>query len=330
MEFKIIVGIDMAKDSFEMVVLEEGKKKLQQQVENTPKSIDSLFRKNKIDLAQTLICMEHTGIYNNHLLKFLNDRGARVWLENPVHIKRSLGLVRGKNDKVDANRIAMFAYHHQSEAKLWEPKRDVIEKLKLLMSQRVRLMKAKRMLEMPVRESKGFYSKDQIKTMKDTCKIAVKGICKDIQLVNQRIKEAIKSDERLKDLFSYVTSVPNVGTIVGTAIIVSTNEFKTINNARKFACHCGVAPFEHTSGTSIRGKTRVSHMADKYLKKLLHIAALGSTSRPGELRDYFNRKVEEGKNKMSVLNAIRNKLIHRVFACVRDRKKFIKKDLVIV
>ena len=66
-------------------------------------------------------------------------------------------------------------------------------------------------------------------------------------------------------------------------------------------------------------------MADKDLKTLMHLAAVGSTSRPGELRHYFERKVTEGKNKMLVLNAIRNKLIHRVIACVRDEKKFIKK-----
>ena len=251
-------------------------------------------------------------------------------MESAVRIKRSLGLVRGKNDKVDAERIAKFAHYHQSQAKLWEPKREVIEKLKLLMGQRVRLMKAKRSLEMPVKESKGFYSKEQIKTIKESCKAAVKAIGKDIQRVTKQIKEVIKSDERLKELYSYVTSVPNVGAIVGAAILVSTNEFKTISNARKFACHCGVAPFEHTSGISIRGKTRVSHMANKDLKTLLHLSALGSTSRPGELRDYFERKVAEGKNKMLVLNAIRNKLIHRVFACVRDGKKFIKNDLVIV
>jgi len=330
MEFKNVIGVDMSKDNFEIVLLQEGKKTLQQQVENTAKSIASAFRKSKIDFSKTLICLEHTGIYNYLLLNYLNSQRAQVWLESPVHIKRSIGLVRGKNDKIDAERIAWFAYHHQSQTKLWKPRREVIEKLKLLLSQRLRLMKAKSMLRMPVKESKRFYAKEQIKTMKDTCKAAIAAISKDIERVNQRIKEVIKTDQRLKELFSYVTSVPNIGTIVGTAILVSTNEFKTINNARKFACHCGVAPFEHTSGTSIRGKTRVSHMADKYLKKLLHLAALGSTSRPGELHNYFERKVAEGKNKMLVLNAIRNKLIHRVFACVRDEKIFIKKDLTLV
>src|SRR2546428_13593444 len=98
MKFKNVIGVDMSKETFELFMLEEGKKVLQQQVENTPKSIASVFKKNKIELTETLICMEHTGIYNNHLLNFLHQQGASVWLESAVHIKRSLGLVRGKND----------------------------------------------------------------------------------------------------------------------------------------------------------------------------------------------------------------------------------------
>lgn len=330
MQFKNIIGLDMAKENFELVMLEDGKKKLQIPVENNQRAIKAVLRKMKIDFSQTLFCMEHTGIYNNLLLAYLNQQKAQVWLENPIHIKRSLGLVRGKNDRIDAMRIAQFAYIHQSKATLWQPKREVIEKLKTLMGQRSRLLKARKALSVPIAEAKKFCLKQQVKMMEDNCRATLKAIGKDIQQVNQQIRQTIKSDERLKELFAIVTSVPNIGTVVGTAILVSTNEFKTIHTARKFACHCGVAPFEHTSGSSIRGKTRISHMADKELKTLLHIAALGSTSRPGELRNYFERKVAEGKNKMLVLNAIRNKLIHRVFACVRDEQKFIQKDLTCV
>ena len=195
------------------------------------------------------------------------------------------------------------------------------------MSQRSRLNKAKKLIEIPVVESKEFIAKDQYKLLKQNCKSTLTGIKKDLALVTAQIKKIIESDDTLKELFKYVASVPNVGLITATAIIVSTNEFQKIDTARKFACHAGVAPFEYTSGSSVRGKTRISHLADKELKTVLHLATLSAISRPGELRDYFVRKVKEGKNKMLVINAIRNKLIHRVFACVRDQRKYFKKDL---
>ena len=88
------------------------------------------------------------------------------------------------------------------------------------------------------------------------------------------------------------------------------------------ACHAGVAPFEHSSGSSIRGKTRVSCLANKNLKKLLHLGALSVISGNSELAFYYQCQLKKGKNKMSVINAIRNKLLHRVYACVREKRLY--------
>jgi hypothetical protein len=77
-------------------------------------------------------------------------------------------------------------------------------------------------------------------------------------------------------------------------------------------------PFDHSSGKSIKGKSRVSHLAHKGIKHLLHMAALRVIQLDGELSGYFIRKAEKGKNKMLILNAIRNKLIHRIFAVVKS------------
>ena len=327
MKFKNIIGIDTGKSSIDFSFLENGEKKKIGIVENSVKKLELFFMDLKIDVKETLFCMEHTGIYNFHLLSVLQNHRANIWLENPIQIKRSMGMTRGKNDKIDAFRISKYAYLHQERAKLWQPTRLVIQNLKLLMSQRSRLNKAKKLIEIPVVESKEFIAKDQYKLLKQNCKSTLTGIKKDLALVTAQIKKIIESDDTLKELFKYVASVPNVGLITATAIIVSTNEFQKIDTARKFACHAGVAPFEYTSGSSVRGKTRISHLADKELKTVLHLATLSAISRPGELRDYFVRKVKEGKNKMLVINAIRNKLIHRVFACVRDQRKYFKKDL---
>jgi transposase len=84
------------------------------------------------------------GIYNNHLLNFLHSKQANIWLEHPIHIKDSLGMIRGKNDKVDAQRIANYAYKNRDEVRLWVPKRDVIQKLDRLTALRSRLIKARK------------------------------------------------------------------------------------------------------------------------------------------------------------------------------------------
>ena len=101
--------------------------------------------------------------------------------------------------------------------------------------------------------------------------------------VDTKIKETIENDERLNELFNLVTSVDGIGKITATQIIISTNEFKSINEPKKFACYSGVAPFEYSSGSSVRGRTRVSKMANKQMKQLLHMAALSSICMNGEL-----------------------------------------------
>jgi transposase len=121
-----------------------------------------------------------------------------------------------------------------------------------------------------------------------------------------------------------ITSVPGVGLVTATEVIVSTNEFKDIREAKKYACYSGIAPFGYSSGTSIKGKAKVSKMANKHVKKLLQLAAMAAANHDKELKTYFERKVAEGKNKMAVMNAVRNKLIHRIFACIRNNRKYEK------
>ena len=327
MKFKSIIGLDLGKENIHFTVMNEDRILIQQEVENQPKQLQLFLNTLGIEINETLFCMEYTGIYSEHLLKVLHKQKANIWMERAEHIKKSIGLTRGKNDSLDSKRIAEYARRHQDEARLWKPDRDVIQKMKLLLSQRSRLVKAKKMLEVPIKESRGFIDKKNHRLIKGSSKASIAAISKDLEEINEQIQELIKSDEKLKELNEFMTSVPNVGPVISASVIVATREFEKINDPKKFACHCGVAPFEHQSGKSIRGKTRVSHLADKSLKTLFHLAAICAISHKGEFKDYFDRKVAEGKNKMLVINAIRNKLIHRVFACVKNQRKYKKNYL---
>ena len=111
-------------------------------------------------------------------------------------------------------------------------------------------------------------------------------------------------------------------------MIAKTEGFTAINDPRKMACYCGVVPFDHQSGTSIRHRPRVSVFADKTMKSLLHLAAMSAIRLNNDLGKYYKRKVEQGKNKMSVINAVRNKIIHRIFAVIKNQTMY-KNDLVL-
>ena len=145
--------------------------------------------------------------------------------------------------------------------------------------------------------------------------------------IEARIDELFSKDAQLSRLYELISSVDGVGKCIAGQVIVDTNEFKNIKEGKAYACYSGVAPFEHRSGSSVHLRSRLSHLANKCTKTLLHMAALSPIRMAGELKDYYQRKVAEGKNKMSVMNAIRNKLILRVFACVRNNKVYQKNYL---
>lgn len=328
MNYNYFIGIDIAKDTLEFCLLKDSKPLFQSSSQNSVKGIQAFMKEIKripgLNFSNVLFCMEHTGIYNNHLLKYLIDKQCHVWLERGAQIKYSLGLQRGKSDKIDAERIAIYAYKNRESVRLWTPPREVIVQLKSLTSLRNRLLKCLYLLKVPLKEIKLFSLKKDQARLSALCKSSIAALDQDLERVNKQIQEIIIQDPELNRLFNIITSVDGVGVVTAAEIIITTNEFKNISEAKKFACYSGVAPFEHSSGSSVRGKTRVSHMANKTIKQLLHLCAMTVIQKPGEIQDYYLRKVKEGKNKMLIINAIRNKLILRIFSCVKNDRLYQK------
>ena len=132
-------------------------------------------------------------------------------------------------------------------------------------------------------------------------------------------------DEKLSKKYEFAKSVVGIGFVTAINLMIYTDGFTQMNDVRKLACYCGVAPFDFSSGSSVKGKTRVHHMANKKLKCNLHMASLSAIKVDHDIRAYYERKVADGKNKMSVLNAVRNKLLARVLACVNNEKNYVNK-----
>ena len=202
------------------------------------------------------------GIYNAHLLELLYELKLAVWLESSLQIKQAGGMQRGKTDKVDAQRIAQYArravpYRFRDQIRLWEPPREVMQKLTFLSATRQRLNQAYNLLAVPVAEQETFISRSLQKSLKDNVKKSLLALKEEQKAVEQAIKQLIEADTRLKELFDLMVSVPGVGPVIATELLITTagrprNEMQTINDPKKLACHAGVAPFAYCSGSSIR------------------------------------------------------------------------------
>jgi len=331
--FKNFIGIDVSKAKFDLALIKDCDKEnmIQTVFENTQKGIKAMTRflekEYQVQLSDTIFCMEFTGIYCRPLTTFMTEKECNVWLEMPVNIIRSLGLQRGKNDRVDARRIALYAYKNIEDVKLWKPQRDIILKLRDLLSLRERLISSRKSLMAPIDELIAMGDKQGAARVQRGCKMTLSSLEKEIEQIDKDLDDTIKNDPKLKELYNLATSVPGVGKYTALFMICYTNEFSIYNNPKQLACYCGVAPFEHTSGSSVKGKTRVSHMANKVLKRMLHMGAISVISRDPELSDYYQRKIALGKNKMLVINAVRNKIIHRLCAVIKRGYEYQPENL---
>lgn len=314
------IGIDVSKLTIDVSIITPQGEHDYQQFENTLKDfncmINWLNKKNYFSFKDSLFCMEHTGLYTRELVSFLMQHEAQVWMESALHLKRSIGMTRGKNDKVDSYRIARYAMTNNDKAILLKLSSGTLIKLKDLMANRERLSKNYQSLKIATQELIRV-DKSIGKELEKLNDAALKGILKSKNKVEKRMLQLINEDKELKELFGLITSVKCVGDILATELIVYTNAFTRMTNTRQLACYCGIAPFEHSSGTSVRGRIGTSNFANMKLKSTLHMAAVSALRYNPDIKQYYERKVAEGKHKMAVINAIRNKLIQRIMAVVK-------------
>lgn len=323
------LGVDVSKDTLDIAVVSPTNERLyERQIANKQAAILAFVKQLPRCVpgfvpATALVCLEHTGLYNRPLLAAVQALALPAWVEHAAHLKACTGLTRGKTDKVDARRIAAYAARYVDQVRLWAPPRPVLVELDRLTARRARLVEVLQVLQTPLSSSEGFFSAAEQRAEERGCAASMKALRQDLKAVEATIAALIAGDADLARQYERLTSVPGIGPVTAAEVLVTTNEFKTSTDAKQYACYAGVVPFERSSGQR-RGRPGVSPQANKRVKKLLHLAALSAVRYCAELRAYYERKVAEGKNKMLVLNNVRNKLVHRLFACVQQDRNYDK------
>lgn len=328
-EFKTFIGIDVSKKTFDAALLRST-----DQVTTIHQSFDQnmqgykafiqWLKSNDVTIGgDVLFCLEHTGIYISGIVNFLVSISASIWVEMALKIKKRIGLQRGSDDKLAAINIAVYAYRFKDEARLWTPIDSTVQQLKNLVAQRDRIVLSITQLTVPLNELDNCGDKRQAGELRKLQSKALNGLKDSLIAIEKTIDACIEKDENIRRKVNLASSVKGVGKQTAVALFVYTRGFSVFENAKQLACYCGVVPFNKQSGTSVRYKPGVSPFANKKLKKLLHLCALAALRFDAGLKSYYERKIAEGKNKMSIINAIRNKLVLRIFAAIRDNRNYV-------
>jgi transposase len=324
MSFKIYAGIDVSKLSLDVFIREtQAHKQFKNDLEGFASLTLWLEKQTKEPLDYVLLCFEHTGLYSLPLAIFLEERKIPFSMIPALEIKKSLGITRGKNDYIDSKRIAEFAYRFRDKITLTKLPAGDIRKIQSLLMLRERLVIGMSGYAVSQNETLRTIRKEDFPELFSTYENMIHTLKEEIKKLEKAIRAIIQANEQLRASFGLLTTVKGIGFIVASHLIVYTHNFTRFDNWRKFACYCGIAPFDYQSGTSVRGRTQVSSLANKKIKKMLHLAAICAIHFDAELREYYLRRQAEGKTKMAVINIIRNKLVSRAFAVVKRGTPFV-------
>lgn len=323
-----IVGIDVSKNTLDCNIFSSNHWFV---VENNPKGFSGLLQecKNilKTEMKNVFFCFENTGRYSKPLSIFLYDCGFRFKIVNALDLKRSLGLTRGKSDKKDARLIAKYAWEKRDQLSPTKIPSALNDQLRALLSLREKLMRHRTSYKNTINAYQDCYSEGEYDFIKEGHSRMISRLTEEIKLVEDRIINIFKDRQHIDKNYQLLLSIKGIGKILAIYMIVLTENFTRFDDYRKFACYAGIAPFPYESGTSVKGKSRLSHCANKQIKSLLNMASMASIQLRGEFKTYYLRRTEEGKNKMSTLNIIRNKLVSRAFAVVKRGTPYVDLSL---
>lgn len=278
------------------------------------------FSSRCMEPGSIVICMEHTGIYSLDLCLFLERNNIDYSMISGYELKYSLGLVRGKSDNVDAGRIARYCYLHRDELIYVRSKSEFLLRLRELLSERRNYIKRRSFCKSYLTE---FRNKPVTSTF-DRCNKELLDLKSYIKSVESDILNLLKSDPELYKNYLLLLSIVGISLVNAANVILYTNNFVSFPDARSYASYCGVVPYSNQSGTSLNSSARVSKKSNRVLKSDLSQAALSAVAHDPELKLYYARKVSSGKSSGSVLNAVKFKLIERMFCVVKRGTPYVK------
>jgi transposase len=320
------IGIDVAADTFTAAIFTSpGQPTVAgPQFANSMEGLEEFHRwldQRRAVPGNAVLCLEATGVYAETLCYYLCSKHFPIAVEPPLKVKRAFQQYAHKNDTVDAQQIAEYAHRFYDELRFWSPPSEILEQLRVLLAAREQFVQqrtgAKNTLTALRRKP------IQTPVVNDAYQETIEQLTETIDTLEQEMKRLIDQDQNFRNQFLILTSIPGIGFLLASNLLVMTHGFTSSVRAKRLASYLGIAPLQHTSGKSVFRRTQSRHFGPAIPRKLLYLAACSVVTHKPEFRKYFLRKTAEGKSPRLVLNNVANKLITLVCALIRSQQPYI-------
>jgi len=306
------IGLDIACNDFAASIYQSPEKPIitKEAILNNQDGFNmfvSWLKSNNINNANSIICMEATGVYSKAVTRYLVADGFNVCVEAPLKVKRAFDPVGHKTDAVDSKQIAEYAYRYRDELKYWHPKDEILEKIRQLLAARERFTKQ----STAIQNASKAYEKEPIKValIIKSHKQTLSQLKKHIADIDKELDKYMRQNPTIFHNTNILKSIPGCGMLLSANLMVLTDNFENIKDHKRLSAFIGIVPYQYQSGTSISRKARIRHFGPQTTRKLLRLGAQSVATHNKVFRQYYLRKQAEGKAKALVLNNIANKLV---------------------
>jgi len=320
------VGVDIAADNFVVSIYQSPEKPVttKEGFDNTFDGFHRLltwFEKQKLDPTNCVTCMEATGVYSEGLAHYLVTQGFKVSVEPPLKVKRAFDPVGHKTDPVDSRQIAEYAYRYSDELRFWQPKDEIIEKIRHLLTAREQFTKQ----SVALQNSMSTYKRHvvQVNLITNAHTHVLKELKKQIAEIDKELEKLIRKNPTISNMNNQLISLPGFGLLLSSSLIAMTDAFNKITSYKTLAAYIGICPYKHQSGSSVYRPPHIRPFGPAYARKLLMLAARSVVTHNAGFKKYYLRKLAEGKAKKLVLNNVANKLIKIACAMLKSNSRYV-------
>lgn len=324
-KMKHFIGCDVSKETLDFGIFipkTDYRKFPHIKVSNSPqgyRDVVSWLRKQGIKKNEMVVAMEHTGFYSASFAEWLYSHKITFTMLHPLAVKSSFCNGRNKTDKVDAQYIADYVYTQREKLSESQPEAPEIKELRQLMNERRIAVKAKTMYSNMLKTQSDKGAQKRIKQL-------IKALREQIRLLDKDLIERVNRNGAISKNYELLISIPGIGIINAITTIIATSNFTRFQTSRQYAKFCKVSPLQFESGISVRGGTHVPTQGHSELKSLLTIAAKSTIVHDPQIRTYYERKRAEGKSHGCVMNAVKFKLIERMFCVIKRGTPYVNTE----
>ena len=322
-EKQIFIGCDVSKYTLDFAIYQRGmdyRKFKHYQVSNDEAGFKELLKWLKSNgvkkYKDTVVGIEHTGYYSNALAEWLFRKRITFCYLHPLDVKNYISSSRNKNDSEDACMIADYLYTMREKLTPSTPEPSEIKQLRALRNERALIIKSRTAF---LNLLKNIDEPASIKRMQTI----INELNTQVKAIEKSIMEAINSNEKIKQNYNLITTIPGIGLVNAINTIIATCNFTKFQTARQYAKFCCICPLSNESGISVRGGEHISKKGHNELKTDLTEAARSTIINNSQMKAYYQRKRAQGKSHGCVMNAIKFKLVCRMFAVIIRQSPYV-------